>query len=516
MKIVPLTPEDDIVSICDHLDWAHDQQLILVLPENGGVLREGLDLVRLLRHADNRRAQVALVTADVDITRQARAIGFAVFTTIGAARKQGQRWWHGRKRREWVGLSTVGDSRFADYPGRPRLSDADQAEAHKRLDPPLPWQRWLWRYAAIFLFFLTVGLLYVSFLYLLPTATITLLPQLWPLEVERPIIADPLAEMVDFQSGILPGRLLQTSQNWQATVQTTGSIEVADGSAHGNVLFVNLLPQAVTIPAGTRVSTSDGRQLLYQTVAEANLPDVVGSTVEVAVTAVLPGPESNIGPNLINQVEGSLSVQLQVRNLDPIEGGLLRSATAVTEADRQRLRQQVVQFLLAMAAAEMEGQLVADEFLTHDTLRVVSVVDETYSHEAGEQTSQLTLSMRAQIAGTAVNTTAASDLALYALGQQISPGFSLVPDSIRFESGPITGVDEAGRVTFSMIAAGSLARELPTAEVVDAITGQELPTAVAHLNAQLALREPAHISVWPTWFDRMPYLTTRIKTVVEP
>ena len=95
MKIIPLTPEDDIVSICDHLDWAREQQVIFVLPETGGVLREGLDLVRLLRHADDVRAEIALVTAVPDIARQANALGIPTFTTIGLARKS----WQSRRRR---------------------------------------------------------------------------------------------------------------------------------------------------------------------------------------------------------------------------------------------------------------------------------------------------------------------------------------------------------------------------------------------------------------------------------
>lgn len=515
MKTIPLTSEDDIVSICDHLDWARELQVIFVLPEDGGVLREGLDMVRLLRHADNMRTEIALVTADADIARQARALGIPIFMTIGAARQERRGWRRGRRRREIVGLSTIGDDRFTDYDGRPRLDLADQAEAHKRLSSPSEWRRWLRRYAAIFLFFLTLALLYVAFLYLLPGATVILRPELLPVQVARPITADPAAEVVDFQNGILPGRLLQTTQNWQASVAATGSVEVPEASARGQVLFANLLAQEVIIPAGTRVSTTDGTNRVYQTMVEATAPGVVGGTVEVAVTAVTPGPQHNVTANLVNQVEGALALQVQVRNLEAIEGGGVRLAPAVTAEDHARLHAQVLQFLLAVAASEMETQLSPHEFLTRDSLRVVQMLDETYSHEVGEQTSLLTLSLRAQVAGTAVNSTAASDLAFYALGQQIQPGYVLAPDSIRFENGAITGVDEAGRVSFSMMAAGTLARQLQPAEVMAAIMGQEVGTAVAYLDEQLPLREPPQIRVWPTWFRRIPYLSTRITTEIR-
>jgi hypothetical protein len=358
--------------------------------------------------------------------------------------------------------------------------------------------------------------LYVTFLYLLPGATITLKPETLPLSVERPILADPGAAAVDLQAGILPGRLLQTTQSWQSDVATTGLVEVPQASARGNVIFANLLDQPLTIPAGTRVRTSDGSNLVYQTVADVALAGAVGSTAETEVVAIEPGPQWNVNANLVNEVEGSLSVQVEVRNIEPISGGDMRQATAVTEEDKARLRAQAVQFLLSVAASEMEGQLTPKEFLTRDSLRIVNLLSETYSHEVGEQTSRLELSLRADIAGTAVDTTAASDLANYALGQQISPGFELVPASIRFESGNITGVDEAGRVSFSMIAEGVLARTLRAHEVVAAVAGQELDTAVIYLNEQLPLREPPTVDIWPVWFERIPYLTTRIETQIEP
>lgn len=517
MKIIPLTTDDDITSICDHLDWAQDSQVILILPQEGGALREGLDLLRLLRHADNVRVEVALVTADADISRQARALGFPVFTTIGAARQARQKrrdYWR-RRRREIVGLSTIGDNRFADYEGRPRLDLADRQETHKRLSPPTSRRRWLWRYAAIFLFFVTMAALLVTFLYLLPVATVTLKPAVLPVQVERPILADPAVTTTDLQQGILPGRLLQTTQNWQTEVETTGLVEVPETSARGRVVFANLLDQEVTVPAGTRVSTSDGTNRVYQTVADVVLAGVVGSTAETDVVAIAPGPQGNVAANLVNVVEGSLAVQVEVRNLEPIEGGEVRQAPAVTAADRERLRSQTVQFLVALAAAEMEAQLSPHEFLTRDSLRIVNMIDETYSHEPGEQTSRLTLFMRAEVAGTAVNTTAASDLAFYALAQRVQPGYSLVPDSIRFESGPITGVDADGRVGFSMIAAGTLARELAVTEPLRAITGQPPDTAVAYLNQQLPLREPPQLHIWPVWFDRVPYLAGRIRTDIQ-
>ena len=99
MHIIHLDDSDDIISICDRLTWAGEQQTLLVLPEAGGVLREGLDLVRLRRFADRQRLEVGLVTPDVPISRQARAIGLPVFPSVEIAETSRRGWWRGRKRR---------------------------------------------------------------------------------------------------------------------------------------------------------------------------------------------------------------------------------------------------------------------------------------------------------------------------------------------------------------------------------------------------------------------------------
>ena len=65
MKIIPLDSDDDITSICDRLDWAGESQVVLVLPEDGGALREGLDLVRLRRHGLGVGADAQALGAEI-------------------------------------------------------------------------------------------------------------------------------------------------------------------------------------------------------------------------------------------------------------------------------------------------------------------------------------------------------------------------------------------------------------------------------------------------------------------
>jgi hypothetical protein len=122
------------------------------------------------------------------------------------------------------------------------------------------------------------------------------------------------------------------------------------------------------------------------------------------------------------------------------------------------------------------------------------------------------------VAGTAVNTTDASGIVYEALAAQVPDGHTLVPESIKFASGDVIGVDEAGRVTFEMIGEAVVAPELALADALTAIAGQEQDIAIAYLYQELPLRKIPEIMVWPNWFNRMPFMETRIETdvIVEP
>jgi hypothetical protein len=513
-QVIYLDSEDDIISICDRLDWTADQRVLLALPEDGGALREGLDLVRLRRHADRLRREVGLVTADTDIIRQARALGFPTFLTVEAGQNGRRGWWRGRRRRERVGLPTLGGSSLAAL--RPAtLDEEDRREAARRLAPRPTWRRWLLRYAAILLFFTTLALLVVGFTYAVPGATIILKPEVRPVQAVRQVTADPSLDEVDYDRNALPGRLLSITETWRTDVATTGTVEVPKAPARGRVVFVNKLAQEVTVPAGTRVSTSEGNNIVYQTLNAVTVPDVVGSTAETDVIAIEPGPQGNVEANLVNRIEGSLSVQLEVRNLEPITGGAMRMEAAVTEADRTRLRSQVLQFLQAVALARMEAQLTEREFLALESLRVATILSETYSHFPGEQANRLALEIRAEVQGTAVDTTAAAGFAYQSLSADLPAGFTLAPASIRFTTGDVVAVDEQGRVTLELVSEGVAAADLDLAQPIEAITGQAPDVALAYLYERLPLRDVPTARVWPTWFGRIPYLPARIQVEVQ-
>ncbi len=509
MKIIPLNLDDDIISVCDRLDWSDDKRVLLTLPEGRTAVLQNLDLVRLRRYADGKRIEVGLLTTNRQLARQARGVGLPTFATVEEAETSQRGWWRGRRRQERLGLPTYGEP-LDD--GKPRQIGEDDA-AELLPAPIITPRQWIVRYAAIVLFFVAGALGVVSFLYLVPSATITLKPTLQPATAVQQITAVPTLIEIDYAQNAIPARLLTITQTWKTEIETTGLIDVPTAPARGRIVFTNITSDkaadAIAIPAGTIIRTEDDA-IAYQTVEEVVVVGVSGGTAETDAIALEPGPQGNVDSETVTVLPAALAELVEARNPEPMAGGDVRAEAAVSEADLARVRSQVLQFLQAVAQAEMETQVTEREFLARESLRVAAVVDERYSHAVGERSERLGVEMTAVLQGTAVDTTNASGFVYDALARQATIGFTLVPDSIQFGDSEVISADEAGNVTFLLTGTGAMAADLDLDAALEAVTGQELDTAVVYLNQTLPLRDTPTVQVRPLWARRMPYLPRRI------
>ncbi len=87
-----------------------------------------------------------------------------------------------------------------------------------------------------------------------------------------------------------------------------------EARASGSVVFTNQTAAAVTIPAGTLVSTRGDSAVQFRTTQEVVLPAGAESTVEVPVEAVEPGAASNARRGMIAVVPPELSELVTVTN----------------------------------------------------------------------------------------------------------------------------------------------------------------------------------------------------------
>lgn len=512
-KLIELEADDDIVSVCDRLDWERASRLLLVVPDlpadERPPLHHPLDLVRLRRHADRRRVEIGLATTDTPLRRRAVALGIPTFVSVEAATSSRRGWWRGRRRQERVGLPTIGGNLLALRPDTfPTLEQPTLF-----LVSAMGSRRWLVRYLAIVLFCLVAALLYVLFLTVVPQATLTLRPQVIEVTAVQSITVDPDLASVDYGRFAVPGRVLLVEEEWETAVATTGQSEQPTTAARGQVIFTNQSDQPQTVPADSRLLGDNG--LVFLTVRAVTLQGVAGSTAAADVIAQQPGPQGNVAAGTITILDDPLAGQILVTNPDDLSGGAVEMVPAVAEADQSRARSQLLQFLQAVALSRMEAQLTEREFLPAEAVRVTAVLQENYSHAVGEATGQLSLSLRVEMRGTAVDVTDAAGLVYSGLAAQVPPGHYLATDNINVVPEAALAVDDAGRMTVNMRGTGLAAVDLELNQPLQAITGQEVETAVAYLYQQLPLRDPPQLQIWPTWFERVPYLNSRIYTEIQ-
>ena len=504
IEIIRVRRSDTIASLSHLLENSAERDILIQVPfGNGRIVSEQVDLARIKQAAVAKGINLGLVTLDGRVRESARVLRIPTYSTlfVGRARHARERaWWLPAERR--IGEPT-------------KVSDADKRAMNRRLAAKPRWLMYGYRYVVIVAFFIILAGLFVASAYSIPRATITFKPEIRAIEITEQIVADPrIAE--DEASGVtVPGRLLIYSDKWQTTVQPTGVQDVPAQAARGLVTFANRVPTAATIPAGTRVSTSTGTRIIFQTMQPVDLPARIGAEVDVEVVALELGAQGNLPADRINRIEGTLAPQLNVRNLFPTDGGADQRLRSVSIDDMDRLRDHVIETLFAQAKADMEASLDEGEVLAEDSLRLVAIYDETYSHFLNETTDELAFEMRAELHGTAVNAELALGLIDERIRSTVPAGYRLLEDSITTEIGELQGVDAQGRVSLSMEGYGLVAAEIRLGDTLDTVRGQEIDTAEFYLADNLPLRENPDVSIWPARFGRMPYLESRMRTVID-
>jgi hypothetical protein len=191
--------------------------------------------------------------------------------------------------------------------------------------------------------------------YMLPTATITLVP------VENTISSDLTYGVA------LPGtnydiKIDPVSANHTSTfdkqIPTTGERFVPDGTAGGKVLFTNATLQEVTIPSSTALMGQNGMTYFTQQAVAIPAADPFGSlsfgSASVSIAAATAGQDGN---SEAGTVVGQLSAGIYFNNQGAITGGTMKRIAVVSQADIDALKQAATTDLAARVPQEFAQSL---------------------------------------------------------------------------------------------------------------------------------------------------------------
>jgi len=487
-QILHLEKDDDIDVIREKLERAQANRVLLVIPYGSRAFKSPLDFRLLRRQAQRLALEVALVS-NHPLTRELAAQeGFRLYGSI----------WRGKRAPRW----SLRRQRRPRPPNRRKVPLWRRMRRFRRGDGGCGEQ-----FVSLLLILGTAAAVYGLIFGIVPTATVTLVPSIQPIQTEMQVVVSRDVTDVDFQTGRIPAKFIQVQVEDKGQVPTTGKRDAPDSLAIGNVVFINQLSQPVTVITDTIVSTSLGTVARFRTTEAVELPAAIGATGTVPIEALEPGSGGNVDANLINKIEGFAALQVRVVNPEPTSGGGFRQIGAVTNADKTRLRSLLLQQLQQRALAEIQKDLEEEERVLPETIQVDAILAENYDQFMGEPAEFLGLEMRALVSAMVYDERHVRAQVFRALGSAVPSGFHLVNGSQALEATGLVGVQpEEQTVLLTASATGMSVAVIDQTDVYQTIQGRKADLAQLTLSQTLPLAAPPDIQLGPDWMEQMGWL----------
>ncbi len=520
VDIIAISHEANVEAVRRQLAQVRSDHVALELPDGWSGLDNVARMRLLQRQAQIQGCQLALITRHEATCKAARQVGIPVFSGP-----------HEMPKREWTmdpllplvdpqkpdaGLPEPPPWRRDEIVKRTARPSLHQARLHRiRMEEvrrrPLP--MWLRLIGYVAMGVLLAGVLLFFTIKVLPAATITLVPGQKPVSVTVQFTGDPTLDAPDLEADRLPARLIETTIEETGTIATTGSKQKPVDKATGTVVFNNLGPTPVEIPLGTLVSTGTGTPVNFRTTAPATLEGGVGSRVTVPIEAQEPGIDGNVRANTINTVNGALRFRARVINSGATFGGGSRLVPVVTQQDKDNLLAQMKSAIDAKAFSILTHKLDPGEWLPQQSVQTFTIA-QIFDKFNDDEGSQLQLSLRTLIQGTALHEDQTRDAIVAALRRNVPEHALLVADSVTVQRVSDT-VNIGRQVQFTMTGKAQYVIPIDPAQVKSTVVGLTPAKAVRAIQQRWPLERTPEIYQDPQWLATLPAFGSRIQVRVQ-
>lgn len=496
-QVISLDKNDTILQIHSKIEWSDGRRVILVVPRGSKSLDAEHELKLLRRWADEYDVQVALVSTAYVVKELAPLAGLPVFTSVERAQEGDWKW-----QRE-IGLPTI---------SRATPLDPDEPKPYKPIFDRLGLAGWR-LFLTVAMFGAAIIVLAAVASILVPSATITIVPESIVISDAADVILDPSVTIIDQINATIPAKILRPEITGTVTVNTTRKATAPADHAAGNVTFNNLQGTEATIPLGTIVATTSGATQRYSTTITATLPAGFNGRVNVSVRALKPGPEGNVGPLQINFIEGPLSAQARVFNLNGLGGGTIKDVNIVSFDDRATARQRLTADLRQRALGVLQGAAEENVYVVPASVDVI-VLGEAWDHLVDDPSDTLTLKFDAVASGVYAYYDDLETFAQRRLLSKMPQGYQMLPGTLRVEADR-NARTEGNSVILKVRAALLATPMIDSNKLLDDLQDKPISQARAELESRVKLAKPPEINLTPSWWSRMPFFRFRTALFVE-
>ena len=347
---------------------------------------------------------------------------------------------------------------------------------------------------------------------LIPSAQVSLRPQSSPVSGRFDVVANPRYREIDVDRSITTARVVQLVLEGHGDTPATGRLDIPDGRAEGEIVFVNRSPNVVRIPKGTVVRAGAGTNARFLTVTDVELKGALYANARVRVVAADPGLVGNVMPLTINVVEGDVARQADVLNDTSTGGGSVKQVAIIAAPEFDLLRADLSKKLQQEAYDQLAAGLAAGEFIPSNTLEV-QIMSQKFDQAMGQQSDVLSMTMKVVVKGIIVDGVALNTLCSRLLEKQAANGMAILEDSLVVE--PSTNVTvEENMVRLTVAARGVVAPLVDSDQIKSHIRGRKIAEASDWLGEHLELQSEPVIRVEPEWWEWIPLLPGRVEVSV--
>ncbi|MBN1169362.1 baseplate J/gp47 family protein [Candidatus Woesebacteria bacterium] len=262
-----------------------------------------------------------------------------------------------------------------------------------------------------------------------PKASVIIYLRSQKLEENFTIFVSPNISEPDFSDSILPGEIVTKTIEGEKTASATG-VKIIGDKASGEVTLYRVGSE-ITLDSATILKGPNGLDFtLDETVNIASGSAGSPSQVKAKVTALDLGAEYNLASNTTFSV-GDYSVSdVEAKNEESFSGGSSREISAVSESDRIKLQESLIDELVQKAVEGVRAEIDSDKLLIEDTVEE-EALNVNYSHEVGSEASTLSLEMSIEMKALIVDRNNLASFAGELLEDKVPENFVLRSEQIQ-------------------------------------------------------------------------------------
>lgn len=379
-------------------------------------------------------------------------------------------------------------------------------------------KRWPLTLAAAFGLLLLFGAYVVL---ALPKAEVKIVVEQRPLEREATLTASTTVTTIDIETRKIPAQLKTSTQSGTLKTATTGTKKIGT-NAKGTITIYNGTDFPKTFSAGQKVTSTGGTALKFTLDTTVTVPKRTGTLItgytpgkeDVAVTAVDIGSQYNLAANTNFTLDNNDATSFQAQNAQPISGGSSKDVQVVTQADLDKLLEDLNKELIAKARVEIEKQGTSDDQVIDKAVKSVAT-SKTYDKKVGDEASEVSLNLTLAITATVYNAQHLKEILSKTLEQAAPTGYEVSTEGIE-TSAELSAVEANGDLIFIGRIRANLIPSFDKDELARNLSGKKPNAAETYLKAIPSVLS-YQVNIWPNLpeiLQAFPRDTKRIKIQV--